>query len=310
MENITLSGMMLGMTKKQIRDRIDWIIDFSELGEYIERPMTTYSMGMQARLSFAVAACQEPDILIIDEALATGDIRFVQKCIKRIHEIVQSGTTALFVSHNIWSIKKLTQRCILIDRGKVADDGPTGQVTERFYEVMLKNEVLESGERVATVNNFVGSGEVRLLNIRLLQDRNVETNTLLSGKETFFELEIESSEKREIGTSLECWRLDGISAFSTGISGGSLDTKGNFVNRVLEVPKGKSKLVVQFPSLYLAPGEYYLNLHIFNPNEFSGYTSNEQFYFKTHIKEFRVSKLQNPNHLMVYYQPFETWVEK
>ncbi len=128
LQNIDLAGMMLGMSREEIQRKRDWIVDFSELGSYVESPITSYSTGMRARLSFAVAACQDPEILIIDEALATGDVRFVQKCIDRIHEITKSGTTALFVSHNIWSIKRLTERCILINGGKVADDGDTSRV--------------------------------------------------------------------------------------------------------------------------------------------------------------------------------------
>ena len=120
LENISLAGMMLGMSREEVRRKRDWIIDFSELGQYVESPMTAYSTGMRARLSFAVAACQEPEILIVDEALATGDVRFVQKCINRIREITQSGTTALFVSHNIWSIKRLTSRCILSTAGRLS----------------------------------------------------------------------------------------------------------------------------------------------------------------------------------------------
>ena len=114
---------------------------------------------MRARLSFAIAACQDPEILIVDEALATGDIRFVQKCIGRIHEITQSGTTALFVSHNIWSIKRLTQRCILIDKGEIADDGDTGRVTDRYYEFMLKNETFAATE--PTRDRWNGGGQTQ-----------------------------------------------------------------------------------------------------------------------------------------------------
>ena len=303
-ENIDLAGMMLGMSRAEVRARRDWIVDFSELHEYIDRPLTSYSMGMRARLSFAVAACQIPDILIIDEALATGDIRFVQKCIRRIHEIVQGGTTALFVSHNIWSIKRLTERCILLDKGEIIDDGDTGAVTDRYYEVMLKNEVLEKSRATYDLSDFVGTGAVQLKSINLLNQEGQSCEVVYSGEPARFLLEVEAGRKQtDVGFSLQFWRSDGISAFSTSMAGGALDDNNAFCRKTFDLPKGRSTLVVEFWPLLLAPGDFYLNLHIYNDKEHSGYTSDQQFYFKTRIMEFGVRRSKNPNIAMVYYQP-------
>lgn len=304
LENLQLAGMMLGMSKKEILTKKDWIIDFSELGEYIDRPLTSYSTGMRARLSFAVAACQNPDILIIDEALATGDIRFVQKCIERIHEIVQSGTTALFVSHNIWSIKKLTQRCILIDDGKIVDDGDTASVTDHYYEVMLKNEVLEKTTTEYDLSSFVGTGAVKLKSIKLLNKNGESHDIVNSGEPAKIVLKVESDQDSpNVGFSLQCWRSDGTPAFVTNMAGGGMDHNYNFCRQSYNLKKGGSTIIVEFPALLLAPGDFYLNLTIFDDKKHSGYTSNEQFYFKTHIMEFGVRKHKNPNRSMVYYQP-------
>lgn len=311
LENLELAGMMLGMSKNEVKRKKDWIIDFCELSEYIDRPLTTYSMGMKSRLSFAIAACQEPDILIIDEALATGDIRFVQKCIKRIHEIVNSGSTALFVSHNIWSIKKLTKRCILLDEGKIVDDGDTARVTDHYYEVMLKNEVFEKNHVESSLSDFVGTGEVRLKAIKLVDKYDNPCEIVYTGETAKFLLEIESDQERShILFNLQCFRGDGIPAFSTESAGGTLDHNCRLCRRNFNLPKGLSTLVVEIPSLLLAPGDFYLNLSIIDDSTHSGYTSNEQYYFKTHVLEFGVRMAKNLNLWHIYYQPAKVYLAK
>lgn len=311
LENMELAGMMLGMSKKEIQRRKEWIVDFSEVHEYIDKPLTSYSMGMRARLSFAVAACQTPDILIIDEALATGDIRFVQKCIRRIHEIVQSGTTALFVSHNIWSIKKLTHRCILLDHGEIVDDGDTGMVTDRYYEVMLQNEVLERTAKEHCSPRFVGTGEVQLKEIRLVDQDGHSCEIVHSGEPVKFVLEVESDRDRSnVLFSLQCWRSDGMLAFSTEVAGGAMDQNHEFCRRTFNLQKGKSVIVVEFPSLLLAPGDFVVNLSIIDEAKHSGYTSKEQFFFKTRVLEFGVRRHKNPNRSMVYYQPAHVYIAR
>lgn len=308
-ENLELAGMMLGMSRQDIRTKKDWIINFSELQEYIDKPLTTYSMGMKARLSFAVAASQEPDILIIDEALATGDIRFVEKCIKRIHEIVQSGTTALFVSHNIWSIKRLCHRCILIDAGKIINDGDTSNVTDKYYEVMLKNEIFIPGDKEHNLSDYVGTGEVQLKAIKLMNSKGEHCEIVFSGEHVKFILEIKSDQKRsDVLFSLQYWRNDGIPAFFTEIAGGGMDQNNIFDRRTFNLSEGRSTLVVEFFSLLLAPGDYYLNLSIVDGNAHSGYTSNEQYYFKTHVLEFGVRRYKNPNRGVIYYQPTHVYL--
>jgi ABC-type polysaccharide/polyol phosphate transport system ATPase subunit len=311
LENMVLAGMMLGMSKKEIQRKKEWIIDFSEVQKYIDKPLTSYSMGMRARLSFAVAACQTPEILIIDEALATGDIRFVQKCIRRIHEIVQSGTTALFVSHNIWSIKKLTHRCILLDQGEIVDDGDTGRVTDNYYEVMLQSEVLEGTSKEYYSPSFVGTGEVQLKEIRLLDQEGRSCEIVHSGEPTKFVLEVESDRARSnVLFSLQCWRSDGVPAFSTEMAGGALDQNHDFCRRTFNLQKGKSTIVVKFPSLLLAPGDFVVNLSIIDDAKHSGYTSKEQLFFKTRVLEFGVRRHKNPNRSMVYYQPAQVYIAK
>lgn len=305
LENIELAGMMLGMTREDIRRRRDWIIDFAELREYISQPMSAYSTGMRARLSFAVAACQEPDILIIDEALATGDIRFVQKCIGRIQEITQSGTTALFVSHSIWSIKRLTSRCILVNGGRIVDDGDTGAVADRYYEIMLKNEVLEPKHDNIPTEEFVGTGEVRLQRVDLRDASGRSQQLVNAGESITLMLELLSQRDLEnVGVIVTCWRNDGINVATMGYTaGGVMSEQFEFKNVTLKLPTGVSTVLVNMSHLLLAPGDYYLSLAIFDELNFSGFTSNQQYYYKPRIMEFGVRMLGNQNRGLVYYQP-------
>lgn len=304
LQNIELGGMMLGMTRAEVKERRDWIVDFSELGSYIDSPLTTYSSGMRARLSFAVAACQNPEILIIDEALATGDIRFVQKCIDRIHQITKSGTTALFVSHSIWSIKRLTQRCILIDNGKIADDGPTDRVADRYYEAMLKSEKLVASA-TSDHRDFVGTGEVRLARVDLRDKNDVSVRVVSSGEPASLLLELETQGDVPRATlALFFQRADGVTATAvSGLAGGTLDATNKFVEPTFALKKGRTTIKIDLNPVLIAPGDYSVDMHIFDPENHSGFTSDRQFYFKTRIIEFGVRKLGNPNRMIVYYQP-------
>lgn len=121
-ENVYLNGSILGLTKEEIDARYNEIIDFADIGEFIEQPVKTYSSGMYVRLAFAVQACVDPDILIIDEALAVGDIGFQYKCFKRIERLREQGTTILMVTHSTGSILEYANRCLVIDKGQLIQD--------------------------------------------------------------------------------------------------------------------------------------------------------------------------------------------
>lgn len=316
LENIDLAGMMLGMSRTEVRQKRDWIIEFAELGNFASNPISTYSTGMRARLSFAVAACQEPEILIIDEALATGDIRFVQKCINRIHEITKSGTTALFVSHNVWSIKRLTSRSILINDGMIVDDGETSRVADRYYEYMLKTGPQGSYSRDGSqMADFVGTGEAKLVRADLRNKSGQSTTTLISGEGAFLFLELEKlKETGRVSVAVMVNREDGILATSlAGLAGGTLNNKNEFVESIFELQPGYKTIKFDIERLLLSPGAYSIDVHLFDANSYSGFTSNQQFYFKTRVLEFLVESSGTLGMPAVYFQPssFEisTWTQ-
>ena len=133
-ENVYLNGTILGMTKREIDSKLEQIIDFSGIEEFIDTPVKRYSSGMNARLGFSVAAHVNPDVLIVDEVLSVGDYVFQQKCLKRMKEVLSGGATVLFVSHNLKSVAEFCGRSLLLECGKMVSIGPTSQVIATYLD--------------------------------------------------------------------------------------------------------------------------------------------------------------------------------
>jgi lipopolysaccharide transport system ATP-binding protein len=131
-ENILLNGAILGMSRAEVRRQLDEIVEFAEIGKYLDTPVKRYSSGMYVRLAFAVAAYLQADILLVDEVLAVGDFAFQRKCLGKMSEVSREGRTVLFVSHNMASVSALCQRAILLDGGEVVDDGPVAGIVDRY----------------------------------------------------------------------------------------------------------------------------------------------------------------------------------
>jgi lipopolysaccharide transport system ATP-binding protein len=133
-ENIYLNGTILGMSRKEIRRKFDQIVDFADLADFIDTPVKRYSSGMYARLGFAVAAHVEPDVLIVDEVLSVGDYLFQQKCVDRMNEVIRSGATVIFVSHNLHAVSGLCRRSLLLEKGKALACTTTDEVIRMYLE--------------------------------------------------------------------------------------------------------------------------------------------------------------------------------
>jgi lipopolysaccharide transport system ATP-binding protein len=131
-ENIYLYGTILGLTRKQVRTRFDQIVDFAELGRFIDTPVKRYSSGMEVRLGFSVAVHLQPDVLLIDEVLSVGDESFQRRCLARMDQLRTEGQTLVFVSHILPDVKRLCSRVIYLERGVVRVDGPTDVALEQY----------------------------------------------------------------------------------------------------------------------------------------------------------------------------------
>jgi len=140
-ENVLLNAAILGIRREIMEERMMEVAAFSELIDFIDQPVKTYSSGMYARLAFSVAIHVDPEILVVDEALAVGDSRFVAKCMRRIKEIQECGATILFVSHDVGSVRTLCERAIWLDKGRLVEDGDVFPVSGKYMEFMYKDEV-------------------------------------------------------------------------------------------------------------------------------------------------------------------------
>jgi len=154
-ENIYLNGQMIGFSKDEMDKKLQDIIDFADIGEHIYQPVKTYSSGMFARLAFSVAISVDPDILIVDEALSVGDVFFQNKCYRRFEEFRERGKTILFVTHDMGSVIRYCNRCVLLNAGKKVAEGKPQEMVDLYKRIMVGqwNENEESSEEVSSIQN-------------------------------------------------------------------------------------------------------------------------------------------------------------
>jgi lipopolysaccharide transport system ATP-binding protein len=175
-ENVYLNGAILGIPKREIDRKLDEIVAFSELEEFIDTPMKRYSSGMQVRLGFALATSIEAEILIVDEVLAVGDLAFQRRCFDRMEDLIKNqGRTVLLVSHNIRQVERLCSRVIMLDHGRILREGDPRVVCDLFYE--------QSDEKIRTTavgksRPVASSGELELIDLCLLDHRGGRTDRL------------------------------------------------------------------------------------------------------------------------------------
>jgi lipopolysaccharide transport system ATP-binding protein len=141
-ENIYLNGAVLGMTRAEIREKFDEIVEFAGVAKFLDTPVKRYSSGMYVRLAFAVAAHLEPEILVVDEVLAVGDVQFQKKCLGKMEQVGREGRTVLFVSHNMTAIRNLCDWTVWLEEGRIQNIGPTLEVTENYLRQSLKSVTL------------------------------------------------------------------------------------------------------------------------------------------------------------------------
>ena len=138
-ENIYLNGAILGYSKKFLDDKFEEIVDFSEIRDFLDVPVKNFSSGMTAKLAFSIATVVDPEILIVDEILSVGDIKFQEKSKKKMMEMINGGTTVLYVSHSLESIKDLCTKVIWLDHGKIVKIGEPKEICEEYYKVQMSN---------------------------------------------------------------------------------------------------------------------------------------------------------------------------
>ena len=169
-ENIFLNGSLYGLSNNDIRRNFDSIVEFAEVGKFIDTPVKRYSSGMYVRLAFAVAAHLQPEILIIDEVLAVGDAGFQKRCIGKMKDVSRSGRTVLFVSHQMQAVSNLCDRAIMLKNGKIDYSGSTNETIRRYLDA----NIASASQRAGLRKDRTGSGEAKLEEIKLIENQTNE----------------------------------------------------------------------------------------------------------------------------------------
>lgn len=260
-ENIYLNGTMMGYTKEEMEKRVNPIVEFADIGEFINQPVKTYSSGMFARLAFAVAINVEPDILIVDEALSVGDTRFQIKCIDKMKELKENGTTILFVSHATEQVKRFCNRAVWINNGEMMDIGESSEIIDKYESYMLYGGVLDSNissKEVATNEEddepIVRPKEDILAKITEVKVDKTKLKTFDSLEVTvIYEIYEQEIPGFLLGVAIYTPNRDYIFGPNTHLD-------------KVNVPNNHGRHVVKYmiPSLTLMGGEYSIDVGIFN----------------------------------------------
>jgi teichoic acid transport system ATP-binding protein len=207
MQNIYLNGTMMGFTKEEVDKKVDSIVEFADIGEFINQPVKTYSSGMFVRLAFAVSINIEPEILIVDEALSVGDVFFQAKCYKKFEAFRKEGKTVLFVSHDLSSIGKYCDRVILLNQGKKLSEGPSKEIIDIYKKVLVNqlddantimhNDVSKLSEQVwkdslNTNPNKLEYGNMlaEIIDFAIIDDKGKINNNLTKGEEFTIKMKV------------------------------------------------------------------------------------------------------------------------
>jgi lipopolysaccharide transport system ATP-binding protein len=212
-ENIYLNGAILGMSRKEIEAKFDQIVAFSEISRFIDTPVKRYSSGMYVRLAFAVAAHLQPEILVVDEVLAVGDIAFQRKCLNKLEDVGRDGRTILFVSHNISAITRLCSRAILLEGGQIVQDGPARAVVGRYMQAEGTRASREWPDR----QGAPGDGVARVVAVRIRTETGEVAEAIDIRRPVGIETEYEVlTPGHVLGASTSLYNEEGTCVFVAG----------------------------------------------------------------------------------------------
>jgi lipopolysaccharide transport system ATP-binding protein len=236
-ENTFLNGAILGMSKREIARKFDEIVAFAEIERFIDTPVKHYSSGMYVRLAFSVAAHLEPEILLVDEVLAVGDLSFQKKCIGKMNQVAQHGRTVVFVSHQMNQIRRLCQRVLLLDAGRVVASGPTAEVIAQYEAATLAGSPSGNGHGAT-------ASQARFLRWEIAEPRGEQPNFVTAPGPVRVRFTVEVREPLRAG------RLS-LALFTAGS-----DLVWAWASGKIELPPGVHDLHLSFPYLPLRPGSY------------------------------------------------------
>jgi len=260
-DNVHLNCSVLGMSEAEIAERFPKIVEFSELGDFIDRPVKTYSSGMYVRLGFAVASSVDPDILMIDEALAVGDEHFKGKCINRLNEFREQGKTTIFVSHDMGAVKSMCQHVILLDRGEILEQGSAEKVADEY----LKRAHARGNERLSLLNREAnayprwGSGEIETLEIDMVGREGKPSLVFSTGEPCSVRVRYRARgrPKRPV-FGLGLYRADG-----TYVNGSNHAWREQPIELGDVEPGEEGEALLELEAMPLLSGHYYLTVFVY-----------------------------------------------
>jgi lipopolysaccharide transport system ATP-binding protein len=248
-ENIFLNGLILGMSRQEVKQKFDEIVDFSGLEDFIDTPVKRYSSGMYARLGFSVSAHINPDILLVDEVLSVGDWAFQRKCADKMGALIKSGVTIIFISHNLGAVTSLCNRCILLEHGKVIKTGSSDDVVKSYLNDTTQASTAKSKSKVS------------ISKVTVLKDGNEESR-FKAGDKIMVKVNVDSQiECNDMGMHLELRNTNGNQVFEVYTE---LMDSGGFSLR-----EGESKEFKVDLSMHLATGVYHLGVMVVDRRDVS-----------------------------------------
>jgi lipopolysaccharide transport system ATP-binding protein len=249
-ENIYLSGAILGMRRAEIARAFDGIVEFADVQRFLDTPVKRYSSGMYLRLAFSVAAHLETEILLVDEVLAVGDVRFQKRCLTKIDEVARSGRTVLFVSHNMAAIESLCNRCLLVDRGRLSEDGlPNAVITSYLRRAMDA----EGGSVCLRLHARRAAGWTPIMTeVALFSESAGPTSWVKSGDPLTVRVAFENNPARvRPYVSMVVKTAQGMPVFGVN---------NRFTTAHYDRPPSSGAMACRFETLPLAPGTYFVDL--------------------------------------------------
>jgi ABC-type polysaccharide/polyol phosphate transport system ATPase subunit len=302
-ENVYLYGAILGLEKQQIQQKFDEIVEFAELSAFIDMPVKHYSSGMQLRLAFSTAMYVEPDILLVDEALAVGDQFFQRRCLNQIASLIESGVTVVLVSHDLDMVRRYCSRVIWFDDGAIKADGEAERVIETYLENsynahktkgilarrLASTEEIEAARRNGDLINRWGSGEVEITGVEFLDSAGVKRQTFSVGQAMTVRIHYQTAERVSnpvFGIGIH--RDDGLH-----INGPN--TK--LANYAIPVIEGQGYVEYSVENLNLLPGTYHFSAVVCDETITQAYDHHHRLYSFT----VRAGKVKE--HYGVFYFP-------
>jgi ABC-type polysaccharide/polyol phosphate transport system ATPase subunit len=266
-ENVAINGIMLGLSRREVDERFDDIVDFAELREFIDAPVKTYSSGMYMRLGFSVAIHVDPDVLLIDEVLAVGDEAFTRKCLDKIGEFRRRGKTIVLVTHSLGLVEKMCDEAMWLRHGRKADIGDPKRVVDAYLTYVAGGEeallARESAPAPAPAEEPApegyregrwGSRDVEITRVSLLDDRGAERHVFASGESVVVRLDVEArAEVEDFVFGVGIFTADGVSVYGTNT---------HIEDWVPRRAAGRGEVSLELSDLRLVEGTYLLDVAV------------------------------------------------